>query len=147
MVQLFNRFLIVSVFVILALSAQSQVKKMVAYTSSSYNRPVVMDVYEYDYVDVQPEFPGGEQALIKYINTERKYPERAYLQNIQGRVLCSFVVNPDGSISHISILRGVEESLDNEALRIVASMPKWSAGEINKTPVPVRCIIPIAFRR
>lgn len=143
---LYKKFLILLVCVCVATMAYSQVKKMVSYTSS-YDRPVVMDVYEYDYVDVQPEFPGGERALIKYINKERKYPESAYNKNIEGRVLCSFVVNPDGSISHISILRGVEDSLNKEALRIVASMPKWTAGKINNMTVPVRCIMPIAFRR
>lgn len=145
--QIYKKFLLFLMCISVATIAHAQVKKMVSYTSSTYNHPVVMDVYEYDYVDVQPEFPGGERELIKYINTERKYPEQAYMNNIQGRVLCSFVVNSDGSISHISILRGVEESLNKEAMRIVASMPKWTAGKINNTTVPVRCIIPIAFRR
>ncbi len=107
---------------------------------------VTMNVYEYDFVDRQPQFPGGDNAMIRFINNERRYPKKAYREGIEGRVLCSFIVNEDGTISHISVLRGVEESLNREAVRIISQMPPWIAGEIDNTPVPVYCIIPIPFR-
>lgn len=108
---------------------------------------VSINVYEFDFVDRQPQFPGGDNAMIRFINHERRYPQDAYNEGIEGRVLCSFVVNEDGSLSHISVLKGVEESLNKEAVRIISQMPPWSAGEIDNTPVPVYCILPIPFRR
>lgn len=108
---------------------------------------ITMNVYEFDFVDRQPRFPGGDNAMISFINNERRYPKEAYNEGIEGRVLCSFVVNEDGTLSHISVLRGVEESLNREAVRIISQMPPWVAGEINDTPVPVYCILPIPFRR
>lgn len=107
---------------------------------------ITMNVYEYDFVDRQPQFPGGDNAMIRFINNERRYPKEAYREGIEGRVLCSFIVNEDGTISHISVLRGVEESLNREAVRVISQMPPWIAGEIDNTPVPVYCIIPIPFR-
>ncbi len=108
---------------------------------------VSINVYEFDCVDRQPQFPGGDNAMIRFINHERRYPQGAYRDGIEGRVLCSFVVNEDGSISHISVIKGVEESLNREAIRIISQMPPWSAGEIDDIPVPVYCILPIPFRR
>ena len=103
-------------------------------------------VYEYDCVDRQPEFPGGDCAMVSFINSERRYPVAAYERKIEGRVLCGFVVNPDGSITDVSVMRGVEDSLNREAMRIIQEMPKWTAGEVSGERVPVYCIIPIAFR-
>jgi len=106
-----------------------------------------IEVYEYDYVDVQPEFPGGERGLINFINETREYPYHAYKQRVQGRVLCSFVVGTDGKVSHARVIRGAaDESLNREALRVIEQMPRWRAGKMGKTPVPVRVVIPIAFR-
>ena len=77
---------------------------------------VYMEVYEYDYVKKKPSFPGGDAKLVAFINENRQYPAEAYKKGIQGRVTCSFVVNTDGSVSHISILKGVEHSLNQEAI-------------------------------
>lgn len=106
-----------------------------------------IEVYEYDYVDRKPEFPGGDAKLVGFINKHRRYPSEAYRHGIQGRVLCSFVVNTDGSISNISILKGVEPSLNREAIRIFSKMPNWKPGRINGQAVPVRVIWPVPFRR
>lgn len=105
------------------------------------------EVYEYDFVSEKPSFPGGDGRLIGFINRERRYPERAYKKGIQGRVTCSFVVNADGTVSNITILKGVEPSLNKEALRIFAAMPVWNPGKIDGRPVPVRVIWPIPFRK
>lgn len=108
---------------------------------------VYTDVFEYDYVDDQPEFPGGSSQMIKFINNTRQYPEEAYELGIEGRVTCSFIVHPDGKISHIQVLKGVESSLNQEAMRIVSMMPDWIPGRKNDKPVAVRVICGIPFRR
>lgn len=108
---------------------------------------VYLEVYEYDYVMEKPSFPGGEEKMIKFINRTRVYPESAYRKGVQGRVLCSFVVMPDGSISNVRILRGVEHSLNCEAKRVLAKMPAWTPGKMYGRPVPVKVIYPITFRR
>lgn len=116
-------------------------------TGNTKGCKVYTEVYEFDYVDQKPEFPGGGQALINFINNNRKYPEEAYSNGVEGRVTCSFVVNPDGKVCHIRVLRGVEESLNNEALRIISTMPAWSPGKINDQSVPVRVVCCIPFRK
>lgn len=132
---------------IVAMNAGAQMKRIVACQSTSHSTPRYMEVYECDYVDEQPQFPGGEVEMIKYINSMRRYPAEAYYQNIQGRVLCSFVVNADGSLSHISVIRGVEPSLNREAVRLISRMPRWIAGKVANQAVPVHYILPIVFRR
>lgn len=103
-------------------------------------------VYEYNCVDSQPHFPGGDIAMLQFINHERRYPSEAYDKGIQGRVLCGFVVNENGTISNVEVMRGVEESLNQEAVRIIREMPAWEAGELDGRAVPVYCVLPIAFR-
>lgn len=106
-----------------------------------------IEVYEYDYVTDKPSFPGGDSKLMKFINSTREYPKAAYERGIQGRVTCSFVVNVDGTISHISVLRGVEPSLNKEAMRILSKMPEWIPGRLNGQTVPTRVIWSVPFRR
>lgn len=106
-----------------------------------------MEVFEYDYVSEKPTFPGGDVQLISFINDNRKYPEAAYKKGIQGRVTCAFVVNTDGSVSHISILKGVEQSLNEEAMRILSKMPEWTPGKHDGHKVPVRVIWSVPFRK
>ena len=84
---------------------------------------------------------------MKFINKERCYPEEAYNAGVQGRVLCSFIVQPDGAVSYIEVLRGVEKSLNDEAVRIISNMPKWSPGKVDGSNVPTYCILPISFRK
>lgn len=106
-----------------------------------------LEVFEYDYVAEKPTFPGGDANLVTFINKTRQYPAEAYKKGIQGRVTCSFVVNIDGSISHISILKGVEQSLNQEAIRIMGEMPEWIPGRHDGHPVPVRVVWSVPFRR
>lgn len=108
---------------------------------------VYTEVYEYDYVDEKPEFPGGGNSMIKFVNSNRNYPREAYNLGIEGRVSCSFVVNPDGKISNVCILKGVESSLNQEAVRLISMMPNWTPGKIDGHPVPVRVITCVPFRR
>lgn len=116
-------------------------------TGNSGSRPTYKEVYEYDYVDEKPCFPGGQCKLVTFINRERKYPDKAYKEGIQGRVICSFVVNCDGSVTNVSVLKGVEASLNAEAARILSLMPDWIPGRIAGHPVPVRVLYPVPFRK
>ena len=104
-------------------------------------------VYEFDDVEVKPEFPGGGSKLVNYINGQRRYPTDAYARGVEGRVMCSFVVNPDGSVSDVTVLKGVESSLNREAVRILSEMPDWNPGKINGERVPVRVICAVPYRK
>lgn len=104
-------------------------------------------VYEFDYVDVKPQFPGGGQTMVSFINKQRRYPAEAYAKGIEGRVTCSFVVNPDGTVSHITVLKGVEPTLNREAMRIISKMPVWKPGSLDGQNVPVRVVCSVPFRK
>ena len=93
-----------------------------------------MEVYEYDYVTDKPSFPGGDRNLMTFINATRNYPLDAYRKGIQGRVTCSFVVNTDGSVSHISVLRGVNPALNKEAIRVLSKLPDGPPAEWHASP-------------
>lgn len=97
-------------------------------------------------VEQKAEFPGGQNALVQWLAQNIRYPENAVKNNIQGRVLIKFVVEKDGAITNISVARSVDKDLDNEALRIVMSMPKWQPGKMNAMPVRSYAILPITFR-
>ena len=97
-------------------------------------------------VETMPEFPGGQMALLQYLSKSIKYPVIAQENGIQGRVSCSFVVNKDGSIVDAEVIRGVDPSLDKEALRVINSMPKWSPGKQRGKPVRVKYTVPVTFR-
>ncbi|MCR5395705.1 MAG: energy transducer TonB [Bacteroidales bacterium] len=100
----------------------------------------------YTVVDIVPEFPGGEPALMNYIRQNIRYQEFAAECCIQGRVYLSFIVERDGSISNIEVLRSPAEELSKEAIRIVQSMPKWKPGEIKDTPVRTKYVLPVTFK-
>lgn len=97
-------------------------------------------------VEEMPKFPGGDAELLKFISKSIRYPVIAQENGIQGRVICSFVVNRDGSIVDAQVLRGVDPSLDKEALRVINSMPKWTPGKQRGKPVRVKYTVPITFR-
>ncbi len=97
-------------------------------------------------VEEMPEFPGGQSALMKYLSENIRYPVIAQENGIQGRVICSFVVERDGSITDVQVVRGVDPSLDKEAVRVIQSMPKWKPGKQRGKPVRVRFTLPIVFR-
>ena len=84
--------------------------------------------------------------MMRYINSERRYPSQAYDQGIEGRVTCGFVVGADGSIKEVSVLKSAYPALDAEAVRLVESMPKWDPGIVDGEKVAVYCVMPIAFR-
>ncbi len=97
-------------------------------------------------VEEQPEFPGGNTAMMKFLGDNIKYPIIAQENGIQGRVITNFVVERDGSITDVQVVRGVDPSLDKEAVRVIQSMPKWKPGKQRGTTVRVRFTLPVVFR-
>jgi TonB family protein len=92
-----------------------------------------------------PQYAGGINNLYRYFTAHFKYPPTARKKNIQGRVLLSFIVEKDGSISNAKVEHGVIDELDNEALRLVIRSPKWKPGVLNGKPVRVQRTLPINF--
>ena len=113
---------------------------------------IIIDVEEeeeegiIEFPDVEAEFIGGAQALMKYIQTNIQYPPTSIEMNEQGKVYLSFVVEPDGSISNVVVERGVSPDLDKEAKRVVRSMPNWKPGESKAKKSRTRCRLPINFQ-
>ena len=120
-----------------------------------------VDLDEYDVVEVepepeeeeifmvvedQPEFPGGTAALLDYLRKNIKYPAICRENNIQGRVLVSFVVNKDGAIVDPEVVKSVNPSLDKEAVRVISKMPNWKPGSQRGKPVRVKYTVPVNFR-
>lgn len=97
----------------------------------------------YEVVEQMPSFPGGQEALMTYINNNIKYPDEVCGQ---GRVIVSFVVEKDGSITNATIRRSVDPAFDREALRVISSMPKWIPGKNNGRNVRVRFNVPVQFK-
>lgn len=101
--------------------------------------------YESFDIAQQPEFPGGEDALMEYLSANIHYPKPALNNNVEGKVTIGFVVNKDGEIEDIKILRGLGYGCDEEAMRVIANMPKWKPGKNNGKPVSVYFNVPLVF--
>ena len=114
------------------------------------NEEIIIDVEEeegiIEFPDVEAEFIGGAQALMKYISSNIQYPPTSIEMNEQGKVYLSYVVEPDGSISQVVVERGVSPDLDREAKRVVRSMPNWKPGESKAKKSRTRCRLPINFQ-
>ena len=100
----------------------------------------------FDTVEQMPEYPGGMQAMIEFLQTNMKYPEDAAKQKVEGRVMVQFVVETDGSVSDVHVAKQVFPSLDAEAIRVVQAMPKWTPGKEKGNVVRVKYNLPIVFR-
>lgn len=96
--------------------------------------------------EVTPTFPGGAQALKDYLSSQLKYPRKARKKHITGRVVTTFRVMEDGTISDVKVAKSVEKSLDAEAVRVVSGMPKWLPGKINGKCVPWKYTLPVTFK-
>lgn len=97
-------------------------------------------------VEEMPSFPGGEGKLLEYVAKNIKYPQIARETGIQGRVFVGFVVEPDGSVSNVKILRGIGGGCDEEAMRVIKSLPKWKPGKQRGKAVRVSYQIPVMFK-
>ena len=100
----------------------------------------------FDVVEQMPSYPGGMGALMQYLSSNIKYPAIAEENGIQGRVICTFVVERDGSITDVRIAKSVDPSLDKEAMRVVSKMPRWIPGKQNGSAVRVKFTLPVTFR-
>ena len=106
--------------------------------------PVEEEVF--DMVEQAPQFPGGPAELMAWLGKNIRYPVLAQENGIQGRVICQFVVGSDGSVRDVKVMRGVDPSLDKEAIRVIQSMPKWIPGRQNGKAVSVRYTLPVTFK-
>ena len=97
-------------------------------------------------VESMPGFPGGESARIRYLNENIKYPQMARESGIQGRVFVTFVVEKDGKVTDVRVLRGIGGGCDEEAVRVIKNMPRWNAGKQRGKPVRVQFNMPILFK-
>ncbi|GAA4500785.1 hypothetical protein GCM10023172_21650 [Hymenobacter ginsengisoli] len=107
-------------------------------TAPATNEPFIV-------VEKMPEFAGGQEALLRYLRSHLRYPGSALAAGVGGKVFMSFVVGADGTISDVTILKGLGYGLDEEAQRVVRQMPAWTPGYQSKHPVPVRFTLPITF--
>ena len=107
---------------------------------------VVEETKIFTVVEQMPMYPGGDAALMGYLRDNIKYPTVAAENGVQGRVVVGFVVERDGSMTDVNILRGVDPSLDREAMRVVKSMPRWNPGKQNGSAVRVKYQVPVSFR-
>lgn len=120
-------------------------KKVVLKAASDENKEQIVDEV-FVVVEEAPAFPGGESALMKFLNDNIKYPEEAQKKGAEGRVTCQFVVEKDGSLSEIKVLRSADPLLDAEAVRVIESMPKWKPGKQKGKFVRVRYTLPVFFK-
>ncbi len=99
-----------------------------------------------DTVEEMPEFPGGPTSIFEYLSENTNYPEEAKKNGIEGRVLVTFVVEPNGSTSNVKAIKSVDPLLDLEAVRLVKSMPRWTPGKQNGKVVRVKYTVPVTFK-
>ena len=124
--------------------ANGEVLKIKEAVAQPEPKPEVEKVF--DVVEQMPSFPGGPSALMEWLNNNVKYPVVAQENGVQGRVVVSFVVERDGSITDVKVVRGVDPSLDKEASRVVRAIPRWIPGKQNGSAVRVKYNVPVAFR-
>lgn len=115
-------------------------------SNSELNNNVVEDTKVYDVVDEMPQFPGGQSALSEYLSRNLKYPVSVEEKGIEGRVILTFVVERDGSISNVIVVKSIDPLLDKEAMRLAKSMPRWIPGKQQSSIVRVKYTMPVNFK-
>ena len=131
-----KKFIIMALMAVFGLTTVSAQKTVVA----KKNQKV------FDIVEQMPEYPGGQAALFEYISKNVKYPADAEKKKVEGKVFVTFVVDTDGKITDVSLLRKVFPSLDAEAIRVISGMPNWIPGKQKGQVVRVKYTVPIIFR-
>ncbi len=126
--------------------SQDEVIEEYVYEAPEMEEEEIVEAEIFKVVEEMPEFPGGTAKLLEYIGKNIKYPMMARESDIQGKVYVNFVVEPNGSISHVEVLRGIGGGCDEEAVRVVQSMPKWKPGKQRGAPVRVQYMVPIVFK-
>ena len=120
---------------------------MLGLTTVNAQKTVVAEKNQqvFDVVEQMPEYPGGIQALFEYLQQNVKYPEDAKNQKVEGRVIATFVVETDGTINNVEVVKPAFPSLDAEAVRVLSAMPKWTPGMQSGKVVRVKYTVPINF--
>ena len=139
-----KKLLIILSVMALTAGAQAQVNTSPSSRSAADNVSAQED-YICELPEVNPQFPGGQSALMAYLQTNLHYPPTAAKKGVEGRVLVSFVVEKDGTIGNAEIVRSRDAELDAEALRVVKAMPNWKPATLNGSPVRVKFNLPITF--
>ena len=116
------------------------------YVAPEIEEEVVVEQEIFQIVEEMPSFPGGEAKLLEYVAKNIKYPQIARETGVQGRVFVGFVVETDGSISNVKLLRGIGGGCDEEAMRVIKSLPKWKPGKQRGKAVRVSYQIPVLFK-
>lgn len=132
--------LVLLVVVFAPVGANAQNKKV---KKAQTHKDTTADDKVYKVCEQMPTYEGGDAALMKYIGENLKYPEEAKERGLQGRVVVGFIIEKDGSLTDVKVLRSVDRALDAEALRVVKGMPKWIPGRQNGQCVRVRYLLPI----
>ena len=144
-----NKFVVV-IFLILLQSmpaiAQNTERAKSKTTKNTYESVKQTDEQIFTYVEVMPKFPGGNDAFLSYIKTNIRYPEAARDAKKQGKIFVSFVVASTGNITDVNIIKGVDPELDEEAIRVIESMPRWIPGKQHGKNCAVKVSIPIVFK-
>ena len=133
--------LLVVVFVPARANAQDKKEK-----TTQTHKDTTTDDKVYEVCEQMPIFEGGDAALLKYLRENLKYPDKTKDRGVQGRVVIGFIVEKDGSLTDVKVLRPVDIDLDAEALRVVKGMPKWIPGCQDEQLVRVRYNVPVSFR-
>ena len=133
--------LLVVVFAPARANAQDKKEK-----TTQTQKDTTTDDKVYEVCEQMPTYKGGDVALLKYLTDSVKYPELAKKHGVQGRVIIGFIVEKDGSLTDVKVLRAVDRALDAEALRVVKGMPKWIPGSQNGQHVRVKYNVPVPFR-
>ena len=131
-----KKFIIMALMAVFGLTTVSAQKTVVA----KKNQKV------FDIVEQMPEYPGGQAALFEYLSKNIKYPADAEKKKVEGKVFVTFVVDTDGKITDVSLMRKVFPSLDAEAIRVISGMPNWIPGKQKGQVVRVKYTVPIMFR-
>jgi len=116
-------------------------------SKSTFAQQAQKDTTVYTVVETMPQYPGGEDALMKYLAINISYPQAAKDKGIQGTVYVSFIVEKNGNISNVKILRGIGSGCDEEVIRVVKDMPEWKPGTQNGKPVRVQYNLPVKFKQ
>ncbi len=134
---------IFSIFLLISFFAKANLE------NSEISSPEDTTVYALKDIEKFPAYPGGENALIAFINQDMHYPKKAMKENIQGKVIVSFVVEKDGSVSQVTVKKGIvgdDGACNNEAIRVVKKLARFSPGMQNGKPVRVYYMLPINFK-
>ncbi len=125
---------------------QDEVLEEYDFTPPEIEEEEIVEAEIFKIVEEMPEFPGGAAKMMEYVQKNIKYPMMARESDIQGRVFVNFVVEPDGSITNVTVMRGIGGGCDEEAVRVVQNMPKWKPGKQRGSAVRVNYTIPIIFK-